>query len=398
MENNFSKYLDKLVVVLLFAIILASCSNDEIPSPVFSDDNISVVDIEGKRTLAEAILLSSQSREKTRSSGVVDEVKYVVENGDTVAYIINYANGGGFSIIAADNAVKPLLAFSDKGHFSMENDIARVYFIGNIGKYAEQEKRKLYKTIQQSVTEDTIYYWQEPIIKISLWQGEPFNKVVDKHYPGCLAGCGPVSAAMIMSYCKSSLILNNYQYGFVAMKKALLAGPGYNPYVPGFITYSSKIPLTWINTYDGAVNAFSQLLYDMGSLMDSEYDLKTKKSTAELSKAAEAIGRAGYIVSDTIPYDAVRVIEDLKDNIIFQRGQCLENGEIVTGGHFWVIDGVKYGLTSSDQYVDIHFYCHWGWKDGESDGYFSSDVMKPFPNSKMAYMLTHYFTVKVENK
>lgn len=50
---------------------------------------------------------------KTRSCGI----------SDTLAYVINYPNDGGFVIVSTDRSVYPVLGFSDKGRFTFDNDI-----------------------------------------------------------------------------------------------------------------------------------------------------------------------------------------------------------------------------------------------------------------------------------
>lgn len=54
----------------------------------------------------------SNKKSTTRSASV----------SDTLAYIINYPNEEGFTIVSTSRKIFPVLGFSEKGHFSIDNE------------------------------------------------------------------------------------------------------------------------------------------------------------------------------------------------------------------------------------------------------------------------------------
>ena len=52
----------------------------------------------------------------------VNKVDPVVENGDTLAYYVEFSNGSGWNHIAADTRVTPVLSESPTGHLVFEAD------------------------------------------------------------------------------------------------------------------------------------------------------------------------------------------------------------------------------------------------------------------------------------
>lgn len=148
---------NKLFFFIVFASIVfaGGCSSDEpLFSPSASEDAITIANSE-KRSLTEALGISAASRRATRASdSMVASIDYVVQQGDTVAYIVNYANDGGFAILAVDRVVKPILAYSDQGSFSTDNEMAMNYFVSNIKNYAEDVKKSAAYRVTR--TEDLI--------------------------------------------------------------------------------------------------------------------------------------------------------------------------------------------------------------------------------------------------
>lgn len=62
-------------------------------------------------------------------------------NNDTIAHIFNMGDNDGFMVISSDNRIAPILAFSDKGHFSYEeneNDMVYVNFIQRLDACMDQ--------------------------------------------------------------------------------------------------------------------------------------------------------------------------------------------------------------------------------------------------------------------
>lgn len=137
---------------------------------------------------------------------------------DTLAYVVNYPKNGGFVIVASSNRVYPVLAFSDDGNFSFENEISKTNFIENIGAYLEEADEEASYVVSENDFDGC--YVVAPTVKTSLSQRSPWNKFVIEEHPGCPVGCVAVAAAQVMSHSKRTLSyhgvsypeINNYRY------------------------------------------------------------------------------------------------------------------------------------------------------------------------------------------
>lgn len=93
----------------------------------------------------------------TRSAGV----------SDTLAYIFNYGVNNGFAVIASDNRVFPLLAFSETGHFAYEedgNDPIYACFVSRIDDYlATADENDTIITIPDGFM--STCYWTAPLLE-----------------------------------------------------------------------------------------------------------------------------------------------------------------------------------------------------------------------------------------
>lgn len=94
---------------------------------------------------------------------------------DTLAYVINYPDNGGFTIISSDRRVYPVLGYSYEGNFSFDNEIAKSNFIDNIGSYLNAaDINSAYEVGDEDFDE---CYSQYPKIQSSISQNSPWNKI-----------------------------------------------------------------------------------------------------------------------------------------------------------------------------------------------------------------------------
>jgi hypothetical protein len=405
---------NKLYLFIAFAAIMfaGGCTSDEplFPTPVSEENSVAVAN-SVKRSLTEALGISAASRRATRATdNMVASIDYVVQQCDTVAYIVNYANDGGFAILAADRVVKPILAYSDQGSFSTDNEMAMNYFVSNIKNYAEEVKRSAPLIVSRNELLDTIRYIHDPVIKIKLGQRNPYDAIVKKYHPGCPVGCGPIAAFTLMAYCKRDLVLDLMYYDFkfitgilplgrdTMMRPGIIDIPVVNPQK---LSFSTNVK-SWALTYTGALTATQTLLYKLGKRMNATYTPNETKS--RLDSALITLKETGYKVSATMDYHpkemAININE--KNRMYFQRGQSLRDS---VKGHFWVIDGCKYSLiansTSIIDTIDTELYCHWGWY-GHCDGYYTGEIFSPDPDpnpaTRLEYSASLNFYVQSEIK
>lgn len=373
-------------------ITMSGCSEDSIFEEPCQEQEISVSTNSNSETrpLSEVLKVAEMSRRKTRAGLLPEKIIPIVDQCDTLAYIINYVGNRGFAIISANKKVEPLLAYSEIGKFSLDNEIAKTYFVDKIKAYSKHVASLGNKYKSTSDDLDTIHYQFEPVITTSIGQWAPYDKIVNKHYPGCPAGCGPVAAVMIMSHCKDTLIMDNCIYHFKWINDALAVGPAYDSIRGPVIMPTANIgnwPTSWIRNYNGAISAIGQLLYDIGKRMKARYD--STKTVANLTDAHASIISAGYTVSSINTFDTDSMIKNINNgHMYFQHGNRTPDN-----GHFWVIDGFEYDCLESGEKINCYFYCHWGW-DGSCDGYYKKDLFEPIPGHK--YSAGSNFYVKID--
>lgn len=112
-------------LTVVAAITLASCekaaiNNSPYDPPPVSPEIKTTVSVEKAQSVA-SHFIASQAQSFTKNSEIsvknIDEIKS--DNGRTLMYIINYAPEG-FVIVSATKDYYPILAFSDKGNYSVE--------------------------------------------------------------------------------------------------------------------------------------------------------------------------------------------------------------------------------------------------------------------------------------
>ena len=346
-----------------------------------------------RRTMEEITEIALRGKKGTREITHVSSILPVAYMRDTLAYIFNFANDNGFSIVSTSKYVVPELAYSDKGNFSNTNEIAMSNFIDRINEYTAKREAAM-EIYDFDPGEPTIRTFSHgPIVQIELGQDAPFNQTVQKYHPGCVAGCGPVAAATVMAYCKPRLVMNGYEYNFTSYVKALASGPDTNTVNSGGVQPNVNpglFPVTWPVTYNGAVSAFNQLLSDLGTQMNAVY-VANRGTSVNSENLIATIKNDGYNISDLTEYNISFIVSTLKNNdLIIQIGSTPTDKGI--RGHAWVIDGYSYKSIKENVINECYLYCHWGWF-GDGDGYYYADVFNP-----LTYDFTLHECVAVSNE
>lgn len=312
---------------------------------------------------------------------------------DTLAYVINYPNDGGFVIVATTPRVYPVLGFSDKGKFSFENESAKSNFIDNIAAYVGNADKST--TYEVSDNDFDGCYVINPMVQISLGQGSPWNKYVVQDHPGCLAGCVAVASALVMSHAKTTLTYHGSEF---QLKSIITALSGEQSTEENDTDVSSD----WFTingnstdipqyTYEQAVDSMAKFLYWIGKDVDMNYG--TSASWAYSEDAYKLCYLLGFNIPTgyTSDFDIKEVTSYLKNNyIIYLRGTDI-NGK---GGHAWVSDGCYYCVDMADKtkILDTYIHCDWGW-GGYCNGYYSGSV---FEASSYNFRPQNFFAVKRE--
>lgn len=399
--------------------LCSSCSNS-LDDLVVQSHELPVTDVtvvtEGSApakalAVANAVLQKNQSR-----SAAMPEFAYVLNKlqsrslslPDTLACVVNYPNDGGFVIVANDPRVESVLAYSDTGNFSFDNEIAKVNFIDKIGAYIEQAVANPAPQQAAAASSSSNEYLEvEPFSKMLLGQWDPWNKYVVKHHPGWPVGCVAVAAATVMTYSRKHLKYKDSTIMLDCLASTLERGDIRLARFDLWVKNTSKISLPpgvtlpdslphRIYVYDEAVDRMAKFLDQISTDLNMDYRPKdlngndNKGSYSSIYRAHTLCSSLGFTIPGGVQdFKYYKIAKYLRDNhIVFIDGTSSH------GGHAWVIDGCKCKIQNNLIWVDSEAYlhCDWGWA-GQCNGYFSGRVFDTIYGN---WKVSSFFAVKRE--
>lgn len=392
----------KNFIYLTMMLLLVSCGND-IDASFENYESVNKTELGHAVSEAQAIDLASSFwglKEQSRSlTSEVSDVQYILKKPslsrgtnslpDTLAYIFNFTDEGGFAIIAADNRVNPVLAYSKDGNFTLDNKIASDNFIDRLNDYIsiEIEKGFIYEA-QDEQPDSCMVVRPEPIESLS--QDYPFNKYVIIEHPDCPAGCVAVATANVMIQTLNSANYHNSQIEFSAIRRALEVDESIPPVHQvrrRIVGPAYPAPNTSINyTHDEAIDSVAKMLYWIGKDVGMTYT--TTKSGAISSRAYTLLKQYKYdvITSYDCHYNIQAICDyiNTKDCVVYMRGS----------GHAWICNGTSYCVKPDGRTYNEYVYCDWGW-GGYGNGFFNGDVFKV---SSSEFTDMTYFAIKRHTK
>ncbi len=346
--------------------------------------------------------------EGTRAEGTQREVKSikplvgaVTRSGDALdndlIYIVEFGEGQGSAVVAADTRLKPVIAVLDSDVLTAEDfasddteDIS-VYVASLITNYADGaasiNSSGLLPAPGHTVV-DTIYTVNIPPLLNTKWSQEsPYNDLcISDEGNSVPAGCGAIAIAQFLYFHKSPDVINGYTVNW-----SLLSGCEYELPEPG------EFPG---GTIGGGTIGNGQIIFDPNIL-----------SKREVARFVYNIGvsiginySTGYAGANV--YAMEGFLQDIGFNCSYDEYSCNNIKEIIrnnkpvimTGrsatneGHGWVVDGWKDCIirtttaseidgsvgsatpeyTITDEYFD-RIHCNFGW-GGKCDGYYIGDI------------------------
>ena len=366
----------KLIYFAAVALVLAACSSEEpiAPSMVKNDAmgaNPYRVSLTDALKNADALLGELGEGETTRSAErKVESVEYYSRpgtralGGDTLLYLVNYADDAGFALLSADSRLRPIYAISDEGSMSFSDTT----YNKGLALFARGVEADVENAIASSPSIsfpiDSLILFKrvirevEPLLgyHVSRWsQNSPYNQYcyTDGGLPAKV-GCAAVAVGQIMSYYKHPTMYGNYMFNWDAMNNGQA---------------------------NGGVARFLNLLGDDNNLQMIYGVNESTSYPWRLSSTFDNMGYVGFNQLAPFSEEAICTILDNSQNPNYtQVGPILVTGYGTNsnnnyGGHVWVIDGyVQYEVTSpliGQGYVpdDILYHCVWGW-GGNCNGYF----------------------------
>ena len=288
-------------------------------------------------------------------------------NDKDAVYIFNREGHEGFMVVAADDAVMPLMGYSYTG--SLRNEEGEMapgmeYWLDFLGRQVEYASGR---ESRRAIPKQARPYRSpiSPQLTTKWSQGDPYNFLCSRiNGENAVTGCVATAMAQVMNY---------HEWPEHATGSVSFHSAGKN-----LSCDFSKITLDWANmadSYDDGYtsaerNAVSRLMMVCGYSVEMSYSVNGSGTTS--TRIAPALGnyfgydkRVSYNSRDAYYlYDWENLIYESLENY----GPVILDGQSYQGGHSFVCDGYD---------KDGYFHINWGWA-GLSDGYFLLDVLDPY--------------------
>lgn len=275
-------------------------------------------------------------------------------------YVFNQADNGGFVIVAADDAVSPILAYSHENSFQADNIPCNVKAV--LDTYRDAITAAIESGVDASAEWNNVATrasesTEGSYLVTSKWgQGYPYNAktpvIAEEH---CVTGCVATAMAQIMYYWKYPKAgTGSHEYYWNGGGKMLSA--------------DFTEPFDWANmrdTYDyntaytqDEVDAISHLLSQCGISVDMDYYDQSGASTTTMRNSL--CNYFGYSSAQACSYSLTNVGQTEWIRIIKEE---IDNGRPIvysSNGHAYICDGYN-----SSDYLHVNF----GWSGG-SDGFY----------------------------
>lgn len=401
------------IFAIFTALLLLSCStnHDEVIVSVKQNPTTKISKEQALKNLyGELKIIDAE----TRAGGEARKVKSIksLEGAKTrsgnaldndLLYIVEFEEGQGSAVLAADNRLEPVIAVLDSDVMTAEDfasddmDDIGVYMASMIGEYANYAANSrsggLLPAPGHTIV-DTIYTANIPPMLNTKWDQEsPYNDLCkDKDGNSVYAGCGAIAVAQLVYYYKSPSIINGYTVDWedLALCEYVYTGPG-------FIGGGGQVsPLWTINPGGGGIELINpgdvevaKFVYNIGMAIGIDY--YEGRYDAPVYKMIPCLAEFGYNCTYE-EYNLVAIknmVADYKP-VIMTGYRNTSDGDI--SGHAWMIDGwkdyvirtttasdvegevgsVEPEYTITETYYD-KIHCNFGWS-GNCDGYYIGDI------------------------
>lgn len=392
------KFLFFSVALLTTTLLCASCQKEDVvvtsdvstavKSEVQTSKNLHVSYKDAIQIATEAVAMlegDAQTRSAVKRRVDLSKVKYHVtpqtrsgEGGDTLYYVVNYADSAGFALVSTTRADgDPLIAVTEQGNYTPGEET------GNPGfdMYIDLLNSRI---DDRSPAVDTTFHGfgpfydyeileeseVEPMLVVRWGQWYPYNEYSGNvSYP---AGCVAVALAQIMSH---------YQYptSFTRTHDDSHAIQTLN--WSAIKMYPNVLDCGLTNQH-----ALAHLIREIGVIADIDYD--SSGSGTSDTKAVQSLFSFGYSLSATLQaYNLNRIHTELDHNRPVYMSGSYNNAPV---GHAWIVDGYYYKfervieyyetgvggdktITNETPIITSHLHINWG-DHGNGNGFYNAGV------------------------
>lgn len=327
---------------------------------------------EKAKTVAENFIKTCSLYEtalKNTASSLAEVVQLKVNNGQQTALYLFRVNPDGFIIIAGDDKVYPVLAYSFSHSLGTDNmaPALRAWlsnYVNQIsyaaGSHAMQPQTSVWQYYLEGRTGQSPKYNQVAPLLLTTWDQNNFYNALcpeDENGPGghVYAGCVATAYGQIMKY---------YNYPPQGTGSHMYYDWNYGDLSADFentLYQWTQMPNS-LNTHN---NAIAQLLFHCGVAVEMGYSVEGSGAGSEEVVPA-LVNYFGYSsavnIKERDDYSESQWITMLKNNL--NAGMPLYySGYTDEAGHAFVFDGYQEDANGS------HFHVNWGWS-GYGNGYF----------------------------
>lgn len=299
------------------------------------------------------------------------------------AFYVYNVDGGGFVIVAGEDSVRPILAYSPEGAFKVEG------MPDNLAGWMSSLRESILevRASGQKATAATASLWRNPSVaapgpayaQITLetakWAQDGFYAskcpVVDGDQS--VTGCVATATAIIMRFHKKPEkgqgSLPAYTYKTAANNTRQQPGHDLGK------TYNwNNMPLDYTGATDAQKEAVADLMFDLAVMVRAQFNPAAAGGTPALAQNARSglINYMGYDPGATRTGRASMAlnywVDMIKAEIDEGRPLLYEAQDPGGASHVFVVDGYD----SSNDFIR----CNWGW-GGMANGFYSVDDLSP---------------------
>lgn len=391
----------KLMSIFALAIMMASCSNQELIDSDFQQpapqQTSSIRSYEEALQIAQASIQMVDGLAPTRAASprkialsdtkvckLDTQTRTSSDINDTLMYVFNFEDNQGFAIISACKNAEALIAVTEKGHYdpAVRSDNENFNFYMDMAKKHIASMPRFDPGFipddpEYEIVDTTFYLYGQlpvtPYVTVNWGQRNPEGELC----PNGICGCVNTAIAQIMSY---------YEYP-TSIEITYVNNPfTQNLNWTGMKAHVKHPQQLYCLDYDYHI-AISRLCRQLGKYNNSSYELSSTGTDPIVVPAC--MSHYGYNTTGWLSYTSE--IAHVYDNLALGK-LYLIGGEMSSNiGHCWVLDGfqnINYQhvlarklvggfvweiLEIYDSGVLDLYHFNWGW-DGDCNGYFSTNV------------------------
>lgn len=385
-------YLITLGSGIIMAACLGACSADSDVQPISA-----VQESSSFRTIDDAVAIASKAATwingatSSRAARKVDDGsvtcitsgKQFADHADTLLYVINYTNDGGFAVVGASLSLPELLVVTDSGRYDdgLREACPPCYdYLNSLqNSIVNADGLPTSPTTPAGIREEvttSVYSQVSPRLQVSWGQ----RGCEGKYCPNGCAGCVNVALAMAMSYFEYPISIG------VTFPDAPTSFTSLNWSEMKNHDGTTKDSINNCNDAASASahESISLLLRELGYRHQSSYYSNGHTGTT-LSNNRSLVSNLGFTISDTKDFSS-SVYSDLGTGLAVVMGSMQSDG---SEAHMWLMDGYKimkvirrmYSYTTTEdgriiytlesETTSYENYPHYNWGyNGVCNGYF----------------------------